>query len=64
MDDAFAEALRKGSGEVLILSMIEEWAGHGYEIAKLVEQRSDGALCFHVASFYPLHPCVGFYSLC
>jgi DNA-binding PadR family transcriptional regulator len=54
MDDAFAAALRKGSGEVLILSMIEERARHGYEIAKLVEQRSNGALCFHVASFYPL----------
>jgi DNA-binding PadR family transcriptional regulator len=39
---------------VLILSMIEERARHGYEIAKLVEQRSNGALCFHVASFYPL----------
>lgn len=54
MDDAFAAALRKGSGELLILSMIEERARHGYEIAKLIDQRSNGALCFHVASFYPL----------
>jgi DNA-binding PadR family transcriptional regulator len=54
MDDAFAAALRKGSGEVLILSMIEERARHGYEIARLVDQRSNGALCFRVASFYPL----------
>ena len=54
MDDAFAVALRKGSGEVLILSMIEERARHGYEIAKLIEQRSKGTLRFHVASFYPL----------
>lgn len=53
-DDAFAAALRKGSGEVLILSMIEQRSRHGYEIAKLVEQRSNGALSFRVASFYPL----------
>lgn len=54
MDDAFDAALRKGSGEVLILSLIEERARHGYEIAKLIEQRSNGAVCFNVASFYPL----------
>jgi DNA-binding PadR family transcriptional regulator len=54
MDDAFAAALRKGSGEVLILSMIEGRARHGYEIAKLIEARSGGALRFRVASFYPL----------
>jgi transcriptional regulator len=54
MGDAFAAALRKGSAEVLILSMIEARARHGYEIARLIEERSDGVLRFHVASFYPL----------
>jgi len=47
-------ALRKGSAEVLILSMIEERARHGYEIAKLIQEQSHGAVSFHVASFYPL----------
>ncbi|MCI0415184.1 helix-turn-helix transcriptional regulator, partial [bacterium] len=27
---------------------------HGYEISKLIEERSEGALKFHVASLYPL----------
>jgi PadR family transcriptional regulator, regulatory protein PadR len=47
-------ALKKGSAEMLILSLLEERARHGYEIAKLIEQRSDGVLQFHVASLYPL----------
>jgi PadR family transcriptional regulator PadR len=54
MSDAFAAAVRKGSGELVILSMIEERPRHGYEIAKLVEERSNGVLQFRVASFYPL----------
>jgi PadR family transcriptional regulator PadR len=45
--------LRKGSAETVILALLEERARHGYEIAKLIEQRSDGALKFHVASLYP-----------
>jgi PadR family transcriptional regulator, regulatory protein PadR len=46
--------LKKGSAELLILSLIEKRPRHGYEISKLIETRSDGALKFHVASFYPL----------
>jgi transcriptional regulator len=47
-------ALKKGSAEMLVLSLLEERARHGYEIAKLIEQRSDGVLTFHAASLYPL----------
>src|ERR671913_2547726 len=47
-------ALKKGSAELLVLSLLEERARHGYEIAKLIEQRSDGVLTFHAASLYPL----------
>lgn len=39
---------------MLIMALIEERPRHGYEIAKLIEQRSDGMLQFHVASLYPL----------
>lgn len=39
---------------MLILSLLEERARHGYEIAKLIEQRSEGVLTFHAASLYPL----------
>ena len=46
--------LKKGSAELLILSLVENRARHGYEIGKLIEQRSAGDLHFHVASLYPL----------
>lgn len=46
--------LKKGSAELLILSLIEFRARHGYEISKLIDQRSEGALSFRVASLYPL----------
>ena len=46
--------LKKGSAELLILSLVETRARHGYDIAKLIERRSDGALKFHAASLYPL----------
>src|SRR5437762_9037730 len=47
-------ALKKGSAEMLVLSLLEERARHGYEIAKLIGERSDGVLTFHAASLYPL----------
>lgn len=46
--------LKKGSAELLILSLVEACPRHGYEISKLIEQRSGGALRFKVASLYPL----------
>lgn len=45
---------KKGSAELLLLSLIESVPRHGYEIGKLIEQRSQGALRFHAASLYPL----------
>jgi PadR family transcriptional regulator PadR len=50
----FDRELKKGSAELLILSLIEHRPRHGYEISKLIEERSGGALKFNVASFYPL----------
>ena len=47
-------AFKKGSAEMLILSLLEDRARHGYEIAKLIEARSGGVLTFHAASLYPL----------
>jgi PadR family transcriptional regulator, regulatory protein PadR len=46
--------LKKGSAELIILSIVEERARHGYEISKLIEARSEGQLKFNVASLYPL----------
>ena len=50
----FHRALRKSSAELLILALLDTRPRHGYEIAKSIEQRSDGVVHFHVASLYPL----------
>jgi PadR family transcriptional regulator, regulatory protein PadR len=46
--------VKRGSTEMLILALVEDRPRHGYEIAKLIDQRSEGVLRFHVASLYPL----------
>ena len=46
--------LKKGNAELLILALLEEKARHGYEIGKLIAERSEGIVRFHVASLYPL----------
>lgn len=46
--------LKKGSAELLILSLVEDQPRHGYDIGSLIEQRSRGVLRFNVASLYPL----------
>jgi PadR family transcriptional regulator PadR len=43
---------KKGSGEIVILSIVEHESHHGYEIARLIEQRSNGDLRFTLASLY------------
>jgi len=46
--------LKKGNAELVILALLEDKARHGYEIGKLIAERSEGVLRFHVASLYPL----------
>ncbi len=46
--------LKKGSAELLILSLLEREPRHGYELQKLIALRSRGAVRFNVASLYPL----------
>jgi transcriptional regulator len=46
--------LKKGSAELLILSLLDREPRHGYELCKLIESRSSGAIRFKVASLYPL----------
>jgi len=46
--------LRKGSVELLLLSILETEPRHGYEIGKLIEQRSGGRLRFRISSLYPV----------
>ncbi|HEV2325511.1 MAG TPA: PadR family transcriptional regulator [Terracidiphilus sp.] len=45
---------KKGGAELLVLSLLEQQARHGYDICKLIEARSGGALRFHVTTLYPL----------
>jgi PadR family transcriptional regulator, regulatory protein PadR len=46
--------VNRDSTEMLILALVEDRPRHGYEIAKLIEKRSEGVLQFHVASLHPL----------
>jgi PadR family transcriptional regulator PadR len=45
---------KKGSAELLVLSLLEDQPRHGYDISKLIQMRSGGAIRFHVTSLYPL----------
>src|SRR5512134_854880 len=49
----FSAELKKGSTEMLILSLLEERPRHGYEIGKLIETRSGGRLTFALPTLYP-----------
>ena len=51
---ADAKTLRKGSAEIMMLSLLEERDRHGYELAQLIDRRSAGELTLHVASLYPI----------
>ena len=46
--------LKKGSAELMVLSLVESRPRHGYEISQVIEERSEGAVRFRVASLYPL----------
>ena len=52
--DILDRELKKGSAELLILSLVKDRPRHGYEIGQLIELRSSGVLRFNVASLYPL----------
>ncbi|MDX2151103.1 MAG: helix-turn-helix transcriptional regulator [Bryobacteraceae bacterium] len=46
--------LQKSSAEIVILALLESRARHGYELAKLIEARSESQLQFQLASIYPI----------
>ena len=50
---ALERELKRGSAEILILALLEERQRHGYEIGRLIADRSHGAINFHIASLYP-----------
>ncbi|HET9401963.1 MAG TPA: PadR family transcriptional regulator [Candidatus Acidoferrales bacterium] len=50
----FNRELKKGSAELLVLSLVEHRPRHGYEIGKLIEARSKGRIQFRIGSLYPI----------
>jgi transcriptional regulator len=51
---ALDRELKRGSAELLILSVLEARPRHGYDLSKLIHARSGGQLTFHIDSLYPL----------
>ena len=51
---ALDRELKRGSAELLILSLLDARPRHGYDLSKLIEARSGGELKFHIDSLYPL----------
>lgn len=51
--NALERELKRGSTELLILALLEERGRHGYDLARLIDERSQGAISFHAASLYP-----------
>ena len=45
--------LKRGSAELLILSLLDDRERHGYDIGKQIEAQSDGTISFHITSLYP-----------
>ena len=51
--NALERELKRGSTEVLIMALLDERDLHGYDIGRLIDERSHGQISFHVASLYP-----------
>ena len=50
----FSTAMKKGSVELLMLSLLEDEPLHGYQLGRLIESRSGGRLVFRISSLYPV----------
>ena len=52
LDRTAIDSAKKGSADLLILALVDEQALHGYDIARRIDERSDGTLRFTLASLY------------
>ena len=50
----FSTAMKKGSVELLMLSLLEDEPLHGYQLGRLIESKSEGRLTFRISSLYPV----------
>ena len=46
--------IKRGTAELAVLSVLEEGPLHGYELARRIEQQTNGALRFTLAALYPM----------
>ena len=51
---SLSDAVKRGSGELAVLAVLDAQPLHGYEIARRIERDTNGALSFTLASLYPL----------
>jgi transcriptional regulator len=51
---ALDRELKRGTAELLILSLLDARPRHGYELSKLIYTRSGGQIQLHIDSLYPL----------
>ena len=49
-----APGIKRGTAELAVLSVLEDGPLHGYEMARRIEQQTEGSLRFTLASLYPL----------
>ncbi len=52
-DTGLSRELKRGSAELLLLALLEDEERHGYDLARQIGERSNGAISFHVGSLYP-----------
>jgi len=50
----FNRDLSKGSAALLVLTLLEARPRHGYDIGKLIEERTNGQIRFRIGSLYPI----------
>ncbi len=51
---SFNRDLNKGSAQLLVLTLLEGRPRHGYDIGKLIEERSNGQIRYRIGSLYPI----------
>lgn len=49
-----APEIKRGTAELAVLSVLEDEPLHGYEMARRIEEQTEGSLRFTLASLYPL----------
>jgi PadR family transcriptional regulator PadR len=49
-----ASGIKRGTAELAVLSVLQDGALHGYEIARRIEHETKGSLRFTLAALYPM----------